>query len=235
MKRAVWGAIALVIMTAATVSAQQVGEPVASQIGVDTAEQLLNTITVSNFEDAAFWDAEMAGDQGLITVRRLSGRPANKEELEAEQQFEFDEQDDFVLGVKVEFFRRGFNTFSVMPSQPLPIEGTAKTVSVWVVGRNFNHELMLLFTDYFGDQKELSLGKLSFIGWKRLTVAIPPSIVQSEYHYFDRPGIRFNGFRIDTDPLEAFGTYYVYFDGLRATTDVFSETIRDPDDMVDGW
>jgi len=27
----------------------------------------------------------------------------------------------------------------------------------------------------------------------------------------------------------------VYFDGLRAVTDLFAETYRDLDDMTDGW
>jgi hypothetical protein len=35
--------------------------------------------------------------------------------------------------------------------------------------------------------------------------------------------------------MESYGTYYVYFDGLRAVTDLFAETYRDLDDMTDGW
>jgi hypothetical protein len=48
-------------------------------------------------------------------------------------------------------------------------------------------------------------------------------------------GIRIVGFRIDCDPIEAYGSYYVYFDDLRAVTDLFAENNRDPDDMADGW
>jgi hypothetical protein len=35
--------------------------------------------------------------------------------------------------------------------------------------------------------------------------------------------------------MESYGSYYVYFDDLRATTDLFAESYRDKDDMPDGW
>jgi hypothetical protein len=73
-------------------------------------------------------------------------------------------------------------------------------------------------------------------------VAIPPQsfdgvngVVQRSYHYNNQMGIKITGFRIDCDPLEAFGSYYIYFDDLRAVTDLFAENDRDPDDMSDGW
>ena len=64
-------------------------------------------------------------------------------------------------------------------------------------GRNYNHTLKLLFDDYRGQQQELTVGTLNFIGWKKLTVAIPPSILQTEYHYTYQSGIRITGLEID--------------------------------------
>jgi hypothetical protein len=73
-------------------------------------------------------------------------------------------------------------------------------------------------------------------------VAIPPQaedgingIVQRNYHYNNRLGIKITGFRIDVDPWEAYGSYYIYLDDLRAVTDLFAEDNRDPDDMPDTW
>jgi hypothetical protein len=43
------------------------------------------------------------------------------------------------------------------------------------------------------------------------------------------------GFKVECDPVETFGSYYIYFDDLRAVTDLFAEDSRDPDDMVDFW
>jgi hypothetical protein len=142
----------------------------------------------------------------------------------------------------VDFLRRGYSSFTIYPVRPIPIEGITKTVSVWVVGRNHNHELKLLIEDFFGRPFELHMGRLNFQGWKRLTVAIPPQaedgfngIVQRNYHYNNHMGLKIRGFRIDANPWEAFGSYYIYFDDLRAVTDLFAEQNRDPDDMPDGW
>jgi len=113
---------------------------------------------------------------------------------------------------------------------------------VWVAGRNYNHVLKLIVQDFFNNQFELTLGKLNFQGWKKLSVAIPPQnpdgvsgIIQRNYHYTSQMGLKIIGFKIECDPMEAFGTYYVYFDDLRAVTDLFAEDSRDEDDMVDGW
>ena len=75
-----------------------------------------------------------------------------------------------------------------------------------------------------------------------MTAVIPPQaddgfsgVVQRNYHYSSNMGIKIMGFRIECDPMEAYGSYYIYFDDLRSTTDLFAESHRDPDDMVDGW
>lgn len=214
---------------------EPVGEPDPTLVGVNSAEQLLTRVNITDFEDAAFWRGAMASDQGIITMRQLPGQPLGKEAIQEEEDLGIAESDDYVLGVRIEFYRRGFNTFSVNPVRPIPIPGIAKTISVWVIGRNFNHTLKVQFLDFFGQPKELTLGKLNFVGWKRLTVAVPPSIVQSDFHYFEKTGIRLTGFKIETDPLESYGAYYVYFDGARAISDLFVEAVRDDDDISDGW
>jgi hypothetical protein len=35
--------------------------------------------------------------------------------------------------------------------------------------------------------------------------------------------------------METYGSYYIYFDDLRAVTDLFAENNRDVDDMADAW
>jgi len=216
-----------------------VGEPTPSKAGIDAAQQHLNPITVSQFEDASFWGAYMPTDQGRIELRRLSGVPGDKEERDADRlKVEKDlgiPAGSSVLGVKVDFIKRGKNWFTVYPSRPLAIEGISKTLSVWVVGRNFNHTLKLMLADYFGNKMEITVGKLNFLGWKRLTVAIPPAIKQADFHYTAKNGVQFLGFRVDCDLDESFGRYYMYFDDLSAVSDLFLEKSRDQDDMQDIW
>ncbi|HPX26687.1 MAG TPA: flagellar filament outer layer protein FlaA, partial [Treponemataceae bacterium] len=43
------------------------------------------------------------------------------------------------------------------------------------------------------------------------------------------------GFRVDCDPELARGSYYLYFDDLRAVTDLYAMENRDEDDMDDNW
>ena len=212
-----------------------VGQANPENIGKDQAQQLLQEVSVSRFEDAAFWGGSIPLDMGVIELKRLEGSPAGKQPIPEEVKLGIKEEDKYVLGARVSFFHRGDSFFTVYPANPLPIPGIVKTVSVWVVGRNYNHLLKLLFTDSQGRAQEVAVGTLNFVGWKQLTVAIPPTVVQQDFHYGAASGIRITGFRIETDPLDTYGVYYVYFDDLRAVTDLFGESKRDTDDMADGW
>ena len=229
--------LALAVLLSGPAFAQNVvaGAPNPADIGKDQAQQLLKEVSIDKFEDAAFWHVSMPLDMGVVTAKRLVGSPAGKQPIADEASLGIKEEDKYVLGVKVSFFHRGDAFFAIHPATPLAVEGIVKTISVWVVGRNFNHTLKIDFKDYAGQAQELTIGTLNFIGWKKLTVAIPPSILQTEFHYAYRSGIQITGFEVETDPLDSYGTYYLYFDDLRAVTDLFGESKRDADDMSDGW
>jgi hypothetical protein len=237
--------ITIFLLIAVSLFAQQpqkpeLGSPDADRLGIDSAQQLLKEVSVDKFEHDGFWRSTMSSDEGYVTARLFQGSPGAKEAIPDEEGKNI--ADKYVLGARVDFLRRGHNSFTIYPTRPIPIEGITKTVSVWVAGRNFNHELTLLLQDFFGRHYEFYVGRLNFIGWKKLTVAIPPQaedgfsgVVQRNYHYNNQMGLKIMGFRIDCDPMEAYGSYYIYFDDLRAVTDLFAENNRDADDMVDGW
>jgi hypothetical protein len=219
---------------------QEVGDTDEESMRADAAQQRLKEVSVDKFEFEGFWHSTMSSDSGYVTTRLFAGAPSGKETLEEEEGMEI--PDLYVLGTRVDYLHRGHMSFTLYPDRPIPVEGITKTVSVWVVGRNFNHNLTLLIEDFFGRPYELYMGRLNFQGWKKLTVAIPPQeddgrngVVQRNYHYNSQMGIRIRGFRVDVDPMEALGSYYIYFDDLRAVTDLFSEYNRDEDDMSDGW
>ncbi|MBI9103415.1 MAG: flagellar filament protein FlaA [Spirochaetales bacterium] len=212
-----------------------VGEPDPTRIGVDTSQQMLQEISLSKFEDAGMWRAVMPRDFGVAATRKILGGPLDKEAIEAEVEAGIDEADDYVLGVKAYYYKRAMSHISIMPARPIPIEGICKTISLWVVGRNYEHVLKIMLTDYYGNSAELTIGKLNFSGWKKLTVAIPPSLAQKDVHYNNNMGIQIEGFRIECDPKDTLGTYYIYLDDMRAYTDLFSENNRDPDDIQDVW
>lgn len=209
-----------------------------SMVGAETAKQSLTEVSVDLFEREASWSANIASDDGITTIRLHPGSAAGKDPLPAASE---NSEDTRALGVKVNFFKRGRNPIFVKAVRPIAVEGTVKTVSCWVAGRNFGHKLSLVIQDIRGKTFEISMGKLNFSGWRKLTATIPASpdgktgVVQSNSHYPDRSGIRIVGFRIVCDPEDAFGTYYIYFDDMRAVTDVFEFESRDPSDMVDSW
>jgi hypothetical protein len=240
MKRFILIALFLIIAVGMVSAQDSIGDPDPYELETDTAQQQLKEVSVDKFEHEGFWVSHMSSDEGYTISRLFTGGPSAKEPIPDEGNLNI--PDKYVLGTRVDFLRRGYNSFTVRPVRPIPIEGITKTVSVWVAGRNFNHDLILLIQDYFGRNYEIYMGRLNFQGWKKLTVAIPPQatdgvngVVQRSYHYNNQMGIKIMGFRIDCDPMEAYGNYYVYFDDLRAVTDLFTENNRDPDDMADGW
>jgi len=219
---------------------QQIGTTDPSLVGPDTGRQEIVEVSVDKFEHEGFWLSHMSSDFGYSVSRLFRGAPAAKEPLESEADMNI--PDDFVLGTRIDFLRRGHCHFMIYPVRPIPIEGITKIVTVWAAGRNFNHELILIIQDYFGRYYEFTMGKLNFMGWQKMYATIPPApdngisgVVQRSYNYSNHFGIKIIGFRVDIDPMEARGSYYLYLDDLRAHTDVFSENHRDPDDMVDGW
>jgi hypothetical protein len=232
--------------TTTAAAAPDVGSPDPNKIGIETAQQKLKEVSIDKFESAGFWDAKISSDEGVITARLFEGRPAGSAaEPVADPRYAGQDPktiDKYVLGVRTDFYTRGYNEIFINAKRPVPIEGITKTVSVWVIGRNYNHMLWLEMKDFFGNSFELPMGKLNFQGWKKLSVAIPPQnpdgrtgIVQRNFHYTSHMGLRIVGFKIQCDPEEAFGTYYIYFDDLRAVTDLFAEDLRDADDMPDTW
>lgn len=207
---------------------------------VMTANSQITEVRLDGFEDASFWKVAMPLEQGIISRQSRVGRPAD---LSSDAWNERDEKygipntyaKDKVFGVKVEYMKRGYHWFSITPMKPIVIEGICQSISFWVAGRNYSHTLKILIQDFYGNNRELYAEKLRFVGWKELKVSIPETIVQRDFHFVDKIGIRFIGFLIECDPMETYGSYYIYFDELRAETDIFNEKTRDPDDMVDDW
>lgn len=240
MKRAFVAVLLSLVAAAAFSQAAELGSPDPERVGVESAQQKLKEVSIDKFETAGFWVSNMSTDEGYVTTRLFEGSPAGKQPIEEEKDLNL--PDKYVLGTRVDFLRRGYTEFKVYPIRPIPIEGITKTISLWVVGRNYNHTLKILIQDFFGREFELYMGRLNFQGWKKLTVAVPPQsgdgfsgIVQRNYHYNSYMGIKVIGFKVECDPMEAIGSYYIYFDDLRAVSDLFAEDNRDPDDMVDSW
>jgi len=245
MKKSILTICAVLFLTAGLSFAQQdsqgnssLTEPNPNQTS-DSAESAIREVSIDKYERDGSWNVHISPDAGVISGRLMEGGPSAKETLKEDEGKE--DQDTHVLAVKAEFYRRGINSIYITAVRPIPIEGITKTVSVWVAGRNKSHDIFLLVQDLNGHNFELYLGNLAFNGWKKLSVAVPVSedgehgIVQSSAFTGQGPGLRIIGYRIDCNPMQARGKYYVYFDDLRVYTDLYDLENKDQDDMVDNW
>jgi hypothetical protein len=201
------------------------------RVGITTSRQILADIPVTHFEDADAWETHMAVDQGIVLSMKRRGRPLELPEVDPNDGTE----NHFVLGVKVAFNQRAHAYVSVRPPKPIKIPGISKAISVWICGRSFKHRLYCHVLDFTGTEMIVDMGLLDFAGWKKVSASVPTTIEQEAYHNLEWRGVSLAGFSIRTDPEESYGVYYVYFDELRAITDVYLEEHRDEDDMEDGW
>ncbi|MCG8570545.1 MAG: flagellar filament outer layer protein FlaA [Spirochaetes bacterium] len=207
---------------------------------VTTANSQITEVRLNGFEDASFWKVSMSMDQGIITKRTIMGVPKDvSSDVYKERDEKYGIPNTYakqkVLGIKVEFISRGYNWFTVMPVKPIVIEGICQSISCWVIGRNYRHWLKVILKDFNGNNRFLWVDKLNFIGWKEMKVSIPEVIEQQDYHFPEKVGIKFNGFLVECDPMETYGTYYIYFDELRAVTDLFNLKVVDTYDLADDW
>lgn len=201
------------------------------QIGIQTAGQLLKDISVTHFEDADTWTSGVPIDRGVVISMKRKGKPLEIPEVDASDNV----KNEYVLGVKVFFNQRGYANIAIRPPKPIKIPGITKALTLWVAGRSFKHRLFVHILDITGNEMVLDMGLLDFVGWKKVTVNIPSKIQQDDYHSLEWRGLSFAGLSIQSDPMESFGVYYVYFDELRAITDMYNEERADLDDIQDEW
>jgi hypothetical protein len=230
--------VGLMVALAVSLSFSQSSDP----DSVSSANSQIVEIRLSGFEDASFWKVAMPIDQGVISKMSKKGYPrdlSGDDSIIAKRDKKYDIPRNYardkVLGIKVEYITRGYNWFTLKPVKPIMVEGVCQSLSVWVAGRNYKHWLRAIIQNFYGEDMLVYVDRLNFIGWKELMVSIPETVVQRDFHFVDKIGIKFNGFVVECDPMETFGVYYIYFDEMRAMTDVFNEKTRDIDDMHDDW
>lgn len=190
------------------------------------ATELVQTLLVDDFESAGEWSAFIPRDYGVAMAIRREGAPKDLAS----------DKNKYVLGIKVEFMKRDWSWVSITPAKPVKIKGITKTLSVWLVGRNYRHSLEVVLRDYLDRPKYIKSERLIWVGWKKVNINIPDTVEQENYKITEDRGITFLGFRINFDPDDMLGRpFYTYFDYLTADTDLFTERNQNPDDMMDNW
>ncbi len=195
--------------------------------GNNFVTEAITNYTIDTFEAANTWTASIPRDYGIATLMRREGYVNDVRE-------ENPDASDYILSLKVEFFRTGNVHFSIKPPRKINIPGTVKDLSVWVAGRNYEHTMSFYISDALGQIHSVGNNKLNFIGWKKVSSYISPTVVQEDIHT-QTSGIDFLGMRVVCDPKTTRGKYFVYFDNLAATTDLYLDTYSSPDDPKDIW
>jgi hypothetical protein len=190
------------------------------------ATELVQTVLVDDFETAGEWRAFIPRDYGFAVAMRREGGPKDL----------VSDRNKYVLGVRVEFMKRDWSWVTIDPAKPIKIKGITKTLSVWLVGRNYKHTLLVVLKDYLDSMKFVKSERMIWVGWKKVNINIPDTIEQENYKITEDRGITFMGFRVEFEPDDMMGRpFYTYFDYLTADTDLFSEKNQNPDDMLDNW
>ena len=199
-----------------------------AQGGNNFVTEAITNFLIDDFEFANTWQISMPRDFGIASIIRREGGPADVVADGAEN-------NKYILGAKVQYFRTGYPHFAVTPPRPVKIPGYTKEISVWVAGRNHNNKMSFYLYDINGKPQTVGNEALNFMGWKNITVQVPASIKQEDFRGQVEQGISFMGIYIKVDPKDSYGKYYVYFDNLVAKTDMYLETYREEDDPRDTW
>ncbi len=206
---------------------QEVAQETTDQLGPRGKEEIANEI-IYTFENANRWYGEMYIDNGIIRVAKKKGAPKVIRDVEPESS-------RFVLGAKVNFFKRSFSEALIKPPSEVPISGFVKKISIWAVGVNLPHEVYAIIKDFKGNIFELKFTPdLNYYGWKKLEINIPnnpeeTNIVQDYIYnqkFYHRRGITFLGLKIKFYAFDAIGEAYFYFDQLEVENDVYLENIE---------
>ncbi|MGL4393855.1 MAG: flagellar filament outer layer protein FlaA [Brevinema sp.] len=189
-----------------------------------TAEEVLQTILLDDFEIAQGWKPSIPLDFGISRSIYREGSP---QELSSEN-------NKMALGVKTFFFKRNFGWMSVDRNYPMDIKSIVRSFSVWVIGRNRSHQLFIKVRDINNDHMRIPAGEMRWYGWKKLIVPVGDSVRQYSSKH-NKKGLDFFGFHIafEAEDIVVTDPYFLYFDYLTATVNLGQNP--QADDMKDDW
>ena len=101
---------------------------------------------LNDFDNAEDWRASATSPLGDTKIqKKIQVGPIedlyDPTNLTAEEKALFIPEQNYVLGVKTYFKDMGFDRVEVKPPHNYVVKGIAKQLSVWVLGRNFNHNI----------------------------------------------------------------------------------------------
>ncbi len=218
--------------------------------GGGAAIEPLERVTLEDFEESEDWRAKSTTPLGQTKVLKMIQRgiikdvfdeksvPDKKNEKGEYVPVAEDQKDrigtNHILGVKTYFAEKGFDRVELSPPHEFIIKGKARQISVWVLGRKFNHTMYAKFRDYKGNTHIIRLGRLDFFGWRKLTAPIPGYVPQSTRYSLLDKNIHFVSLFVTSDVHEAAGDFYFYVDDLEVRSDKY-DMIYPGFEIKDNW
>lgn len=194
-------------------------EPVKKGGEVEKTRQTIYTeVVLEDFENSQYTNANLKinvtkDQQGSIQIRDQYPAETNNSKK--------------YLGVKV--YAKSGDVIRIDPPKPFEITRYCKSISVWVYGKNFSGELSLMLQDYEGKVHRLVIGKIAFLGWKKLTVNLDKSVKQQDEYLEKDKSIKvlYFQYRPGNDSLLPQWQYF-YIDDITATVrDKFKDRQND--------
>ncbi|MFP4330069.1 MAG: flagellar filament outer layer protein FlaA [Spirochaetaceae bacterium] len=154
------------------------------------------------------------------------------------------------MGIEAAFDRRGYNFLEITPvaedeegnivPDGIEIPGRVQNMDMWVWGSNHDYYVEVQLRDYRGIVHTIDLGDINYRGWRNLRVGIPNHIPQGVRYVPQYQGLELVKIVLWTRPAEKVDGFFVYFDEIKVTTDVFEdpfdgETLADPDLVEELW
>jgi len=210
MKKIIYGCISLLLCCSIGILYAQDEKSKEAQKVLDQEKQLSDQVykevVLEDFETTTYTDKNISikvvkDEQAAVSMRTDYPAPIQNSKR--------------YLGVKV--FAKSGSILTIIPAKPLIIDKYCKYINMWVYGKNFSGELSILVKDANGNIKRLVMGKLNFLGWRKLSVPITDEIAQEDKYLAQKRNIEIVKILYNPSTLERLPAWnYFYIDDITA-------------------
>jgi len=207
---------------------QQKAQPKKEEPKKAESKSALFDMMINDFEESEDWRAFSTTPIGTTKIKKVVQMGPiedkyNPNNLTQEEKNQFVAGKNHVLGIKTFVNDRGFDRVEVKPPHENIIKGIGRQIDVWALGRKFRHTLYVKLRDYRGRLHKLRVGRLDYLGWRKLSVTVPGWLPQSPRFALLDKNLHFVSLFVQSDVKEIGGDFYFYVDNLSMKVDKTDE------------
>lgn len=141
----------------------------APSVSENEISPVYHTIVLENFEASVF------SKKNLLLPSALH----DKSNLQIADNFPSPENNSKKY-LMLTLFSNHHDIATIIPSETIKISKYCKSISLWTYGKNSPGMLSIFLKDITGEQHRLTMGRLDFHGWKKLTTVLPSNVAQMD-------------------------------------------------------